>query len=59
MAKKTKKHDAEQKNKKGFKPDRNDTEFGQEFGSAVANKQHKEHAKKARKANKTQQKLDR
>ncbi|MCD5325403.1 MULTISPECIES: hypothetical protein [Pontibacillus] len=59
MAKKTKKHDAEQKHKKGFEPKKMDVEFGQEvageFGSAAANKAHKESAKRARKSKNPEQ----
>ncbi|WP_202595657.1 hypothetical protein [Pontibacillus yanchengensis] len=55
MAKKTKKHDAEQKHKKGFDPKKADTEFGEEFGSAAANEAHKEKAKKARKSQQPEQ----
>ncbi|SDO29372.1 MULTISPECIES: hypothetical protein [Halobacillus] len=55
MAKRTKKHDAEQKNKKGFDPKKADTEFSQEFGSAAANEAHKQEAQKARKSKKAKQ----
>ena len=48
MAKRTKKNDAEQKNKQGFDSSKTDSEFSKEFGSAAANKPHKEKAKKAR-----------
>ncbi|WP_335872535.1 hypothetical protein [Bacillus sp. 2205SS5-2] len=46
MAKRTKKNDAEQKNKKGFDSSTIDSEFSQELGSAAANQAHKEKAKK-------------
>ncbi|MFC0270670.1 hypothetical protein ACFFIX_04290 [Metabacillus herbersteinensis] len=46
MAKRTKKNDAEQKNKKGFNSSVTDAEFSQELGSAAANKVHKDKAKK-------------
>lgn len=46
MAKRTKKNDAEQKNKKGFDPSKTDSEFSQEFGSANANRAKKEKEKK-------------
>lgn len=46
MAKKSKKDDPKQKNKKGFDSAVLDTEFSHEFGSAAANKIHKEKAKK-------------
>ncbi|WP_226584552.1 hypothetical protein [Halobacillus litoralis] len=55
MAKRNKKNDAEQKNKKGFNPQQADTEFSQEFGSAAANEAHKEEAKRARKSKKAKQ----
>jgi hypothetical protein len=55
MAKRTKKHDPQQKNKKGFDPKKTDTEFSGEFGSAAANKAHKEEAKRARKSKKAKQ----
>lgn len=48
MSKRTKKKDAEQKNKQGFDSSKTDSEFSKEFGSANANKAHKEKAKKAR-----------
>ncbi|MFD2679837.1 hypothetical protein [Bacillus seohaeanensis] len=48
MAKRTKKNDPQQKNKKGFDSSQIDQEFAQEFGSAAANKAHKEKAKKAK-----------
>jgi hypothetical protein len=53
MAKRNKKSDPDQKNKKGFDSAKQDTEFSKEFGSAKANQAHKEKAKKAR-ANKQQ-----
>lgn len=50
LAKRTKKNDAAQKNKKGFDSSAIDSEFSQELGSgsgsAAANKIHKEKAKK-------------
>ncbi|WP_185150684.1 hypothetical protein [Cytobacillus dafuensis] len=46
MAKRTKKNDAEQKNKKGFDSAVLDSEFAHEFGSADTNKIHKDKAKK-------------
>jgi hypothetical protein len=46
MAKRTKKNDAQQKNKKGFDSSVIDSEFSHEFGSAAANKVHKDKAKK-------------
>ncbi|MED3552385.1 hypothetical protein ACTHO0_02230 [Cytobacillus praedii] len=46
MAKKSKKDDPKQKNKKGFDSAVLDAEFSHEFGSAAANKLHKEKAKK-------------
>jgi hypothetical protein len=46
MAKRTKKNDPEQKNKKGFDSAVIDSEFSHEFGSHNANKKHKEQAKK-------------
>ncbi|MCR8869501.1 hypothetical protein [Peribacillus frigoritolerans] len=50
MAKRTKKNDADQKNKQGFD---SSTEFSKEFGSANANQAHKNKAKKE-KASKNQ-----
>lgn len=50
MAKRTKKHDAEQKNKKGFDSAAIDSEFSHEFGSAAANKIHHDKAKKEKAA---------
>jgi hypothetical protein len=46
MAKRTKKNDADQKNKKGFDSAVLNQEFAHEFGSAKTNKIHKEKAKK-------------
>ncbi|MEB4860158.1 hypothetical protein [Priestia megaterium] len=46
MAKRTKKNDGDQKNKKGFDSAVINSEFSHEFGSAAANKIHKEKAKK-------------
>jgi hypothetical protein len=46
MAKRTKKNDPQQKNKKGFDSSVIDSEFSHEFGSAAANKIHKDKAKK-------------
>ncbi|WP_102346541.1 hypothetical protein [Bacillus sp. Marseille-P3661] len=45
MAKRTKKNDAAQKNKRGFDPSKTDAEFSKEFGSANTNRAHKEKAK--------------
>ncbi|WP_169908402.1 hypothetical protein [Metabacillus halosaccharovorans] len=45
MAKRTKKNDPQQKNKKGFDSSVLDSEFSHEFGSAAANKIHKDKAK--------------
>ncbi|MCZ8538645.1 hypothetical protein M9R32_15835 [Paenisporosarcina quisquiliarum] len=55
MAKRTKKNDAEQKNKQGFDSSKTDSEFSKEFGSgsANANRAKKEKAKKE-KASKNQ-----
>lgn len=57
MAKRTKKHDAAQKNKQGFDSSKSDSEFSAELGngsgSAAANRAHKEKAKKE-KASKNQ-----
>ncbi|WP_404450638.1 hypothetical protein LG329_09795 [Virgibacillus necropolis] len=54
MAKRTKKNDAQQKNKQGFDSSKTDSEFSKEFsGSANANRAHKKKAKKER-ASKTQ-----
>ncbi|MFG6113709.1 hypothetical protein ACGTN9_00875 [Halobacillus sp. MO56] len=52
MAKRTKKNDAQQKNKKGFDSSKTDTEFSKELGSAKANQAHREKAKQERKSNK-------
>ena len=46
MAKRTKKNDPQQKNKKGFDSAVLNSEFAHEFGSAVTNKIHKDKAKK-------------
>lgn len=46
MAKRTKKNDADQKNKKGFDSAVLNEEFAHEMGSATANKIHKDKAKK-------------
>ncbi|MBP2239937.1 hypothetical protein J2Z40_000490 [Cytobacillus eiseniae] len=46
MAKRTKKKDPQQKNKKGFDSAVVDSEFAHEFGSAAANQIHKDKAKK-------------
>ncbi|MEI5905942.1 hypothetical protein WAK64_02525 [Bacillus spongiae] len=46
MAKRTKKHDAEQKNKKGFDSSVLNEEFAHEMGSAQTNKIHHDKAKK-------------
>lgn len=46
MAKKSKKNDPEQKNKKGFDSAAVDSEFSHEFGSTDANNIHKDKAKK-------------
>ncbi|MCK2004407.1 hypothetical protein FC682_13425 [Peribacillus simplex] len=53
MAKRTKKNDADQKNKQGFDSSKADSEFSKEFGSANANQAHKNKAKKE-KASKNQ-----
>ncbi|MGD6817566.1 hypothetical protein ACQCVE_10925 [Metabacillus sp. 113a] len=53
MAKRTKKNDAEQKNKKGFDSSKQDTEFAHESGSHHVNQLHHEKAKKE-KASKNQ-----
>ncbi|MBM7704688.1 hypothetical protein [Metabacillus iocasae] len=45
MAKRTKKNDADQKNKKGFDAAKLNAEFSHEFGSAQANQKHKDKAK--------------
>lgn len=45
MAKKNKKNDPQQKNKKGFDSAVLNQEFAHEFGSAEANRMHKEKAK--------------
>ena len=46
MAKKNKKNDPQQKNKKGFDSAILNEEFAHEIGSAATNKTHKEKAKK-------------
>jgi transposase len=46
LAKKTKKHDADQKNKKGFDSAVLNQEFAHEFGSAATNKIKKDKSKK-------------
>lgn len=46
LAKRTKKNDADQKNKKGFDSAKVDTEFSHEAGSHQANQKHKQKAKK-------------
>ncbi|SEN22814.1 hypothetical protein SAMN05192533_110100 [Mesobacillus persicus] len=46
MAKRTKKNDADQKNKQGFDAAKTDSEFSKEFGSAAANRAHKEKEKR-------------
>jgi hypothetical protein len=46
MAKRTKKNDPQQKNKKGFDSSVINAEFSHEIGSAATNKIHKEKAKK-------------
>jgi len=48
MAKRTKKNDPQQKNKKGFNSSKQDSEFSTEFVSAKANQAHKEKAKEIR-----------
>ena len=48
MAKRTKKNDAQQKNKQGFNASKQNSEFSTEFGSAKANQAHKEKAKEIR-----------
>jgi len=50
MAKKNKKNDAAQKNKKGFDSAVLNEEFAHEFGSAATNKIHKDKAKKEKTA---------
>ncbi|MBM4762774.1 hypothetical protein [Bacillus sp. B15-48] len=46
MAKRTKKNDADQKNKQGFDSSKTDSEFSGEFGSAAANRAKKEKEKR-------------
>ncbi len=58
MSKRTKKNDAQQKNKDGFDSSKQDSEFAGEIGSAAANKAHKEKAKRARKSNSSNRPLD-
>lgn len=53
MVKRSKKNDADQKNKQGFDSSKADSEFSKEFGSANANQAHKNKAKKE-KASKNQ-----
>ncbi|MFC4560004.1 hypothetical protein ACFO3D_17725 [Virgibacillus kekensis] len=48
MAKRTKKNDADQKNKHGFDSSKRDAEFSKEVGSAQANRAKKEEAKQRR-----------
>lgn len=48
MAKRTKKNDADQKNKQGFDSSKQDSEFSKEVGSAEANRIKKEAAKQRR-----------
>jgi transposase len=50
MAKKTKKNDADQKNKKGFDSAVLNEEFAHEFGSAATNKVKKDKGKKEKAA---------
>jgi transposase len=50
MAKRNKKNDADQKNKKGFDSAVLNEEFAHEFGSASTNKIHKDKAKKEKAA---------
>jgi transposase len=50
MAKRNKKNDADQKNKKGFDSAVLNEEFAHEFGSAATNKIHKDKAKKEKTA---------
>ncbi|WP_226674508.1 hypothetical protein [Rossellomorea aquimaris] len=46
MAKRTKKNDPQQKNKKGFDSSNINSEFAHEIGSAATNKIHNDKAKK-------------
>ncbi|WP_078547508.1 hypothetical protein [Litchfieldia alkalitelluris] len=46
MAKRTKKNDADQKNKQGFDSAKTDSEFSHEVGSHDANQKHKEKEKR-------------
>jgi hypothetical protein len=48
LAKRTKKNDAQQKNKQGIDSAIQDTEFAKEIGSAKANEIQKEEAKRRR-----------
>ncbi|WP_200894685.1 hypothetical protein [Bacillus alveayuensis] len=50
MAKRTKKNDPQQKNKKGFDSSVIDSEFSHELGSTDTNKIHKDKAKKEKAA---------
>ncbi|KKI93887.1 hypothetical protein WQ54_02245 [Bacillus sp. SA1-12] len=50
MAKRTKKNDPQQKNKKGFDSSVIDSEFSHEMGSAATNKIHHDKAKKVKAA---------
>ncbi|MFD1735574.1 hypothetical protein ACFSCX_03265 [Bacillus salitolerans] len=50
MAKRTKKNDPQQKNKKGFDSAVIDSEFSHELGSHDANEKHKKKAKKEKAA---------
>lgn len=50
MAKRTKKNDPQQKNKKGFDSAAINQEFAHEFGSAATNKIHHDKAKKEKAA---------
>lgn len=50
MAKRNKKNDPQQKNKKGFDSAVIDSEFSHEFGSADTNKIHHDKAKKVKAA---------
>ncbi|MTH53126.1 hypothetical protein GKZ89_06845 [Bacillus mangrovi] len=50
MAKRTKKHHADQKNKKGFDAAKTDSEFAHESGSHHVNELHHEKAKKEKAA---------
>lgn len=50
MAKRTKKNDPQQKNKKGFDSSVLDSEFSHELGSKNTNKSHKDKAKNEKKS---------